>query len=91
MRTIWKFKIQTIDEQQIAMPFGAQILCVQIQNAEPYIWALIEDDSNQREERWIEVFGTGNPIGNASERKYIGTYQLDNGNLVFHVFEYLGL
>lgn len=35
----------------------------------------------------IEIFGTGHPFDAATQRKYIGTYQLFEGDLVFHVFE----
>lgn len=91
MRTIWKFKLQTTDEQKILMPKGSEILTVQIQDGEPCLWAMIEDSNSETEKRYIEVFGTGNPIVSHGPRNYIGTYQLRGGELVFHVFEYTGL
>jgi hypothetical protein len=91
MKTIWKFKLQTTDEQQILMPKGSEILTVQIQDGEPCIWAMINEPNAEAEKRYIEVFGTGNPILSHGPRKYIGTYQLRGGALVFHVFEYTGL
>jgi hypothetical protein len=43
------------------------------------------------EERMFEIFGTGSPIQYdiGTDRKYIGTYQLYGGDLVYHLFEYI--
>lgn len=90
MKTIYKYKLQTTDEQQILMPEGAEILTVQLQDGEPQLWALVETEL-PKTKRYIEIFGTGNPITGIGPHKYIATYQLRGGALVFHVFEYLGL
>jgi len=41
--------------------------------------------------RAFEIFGTGHNVPENGNRKYIGTYQLMGGGLVFHCFELLGL
>jgi hypothetical protein len=71
----------------LTMPPGAEILCVQVQDGVPCVWARVDDDpydQRPRDERVIAVYGTGhaNTIG-----KYIDTFQLAGGNLVFHAFE----
>ncbi len=38
------------------------------------------------EERTILIIGTGHDIS-GPEGEYVGTYQLHDGNLIFHVFE----
>lgn len=44
----------------------------------------------EKEKRYFEIFETGHPINyKGTNKKYIGTYQLQDGALVFHVFEYL--
>lgn len=86
---IWKYTLDTTDTQKIKMPFGAQILTVQSQKDNVCLWALV-DPSEQDEEKIIETHGTGNEmyLGSANVvRVYIGTYQLHDGDLVFHVFE----
>ena len=85
MKTIWKYPIETTEVQQIGMPQGAEILCVQMQASTPCLWALCEHAA-PRQPRTIRIFGTGNPITEEPGR-YIGTYQLSGGALVFHVFE----
>ena len=85
MKTIWKYQIQTTDYQDIEMPIEAQILTVQVQNGEPCLWALIDPDQ-KRGIRQIRIIGTGHIIDNSID-EYLGTYQLRDGALVFHVFD----
>lgn len=88
--TIWKFELETTDIQRIEMPVGAEILCIQTQFEKPCIWALIvQKDLVQK--RTFEIFGTGHPIPENAKRKYVGSYQLSGGNMVFHCFELLNL
>lgn len=89
-KQIWKYQLDTSDWNVIEMPIGAEILTVQMQGENVCLWALcypIED----KEKRVIEIIGTGHPVecDATIERKYIGTYQLLGGQLVFHVFERL--
>jgi len=81
---IWKWTLQITDLQQIEMPIGAEILSVQVQHGLPQVWALVKE-SNETEKRTFITCGTGNPIPENIGR-YLGTYQCDNGALVFHVF-----
>ena len=76
------------------MPKGAEILTVQVQHGEPHIWVLVEKNGDEvfRTEvmRTIDVFGTGDPMYDPDgSRRYIGTCQLRDGRLVYHVFEKL--
>jgi len=89
-KKIFKYQIMTTDYQEIAMPGKAEILTVQTQNEAPCIWALVNPDL-EPERRHIEVFGTGHdvPCDEHITRIYIGTYQLNGGALIFHVFERL--
>ena len=87
---IFKYQLETTDLQQIEMPEGATILCIQTQNNVPCIWAMV-NPINQNIKRSFEIFGTGHSIPNSGERKYIGTYQLSSGLLVFHCFELIKL
>lgn len=88
MKTIWKFNIVTTDRQTVSMPKGAEILCAQVQNGTVCLWAKVDTDAPSQL-RGIETFGTGHPMVEdvGATRRYIGTYQLRNGALVFHVFE----
>jgi len=82
---IFKWNLQIVDFQEIEMPIGAQILSMQIQNENPQLWALV-DEKNATEKRSFITCGTGQEIPE-DVGDYIGTYQIENGSLVFHVFE----
>lgn len=87
LKTIWKFELETTDVQRIEMPACSEILCIQTQNEKPCIWALVlPSNSEAKVKRTFEIFGTGHNVPRA-DRKYIGTYQLNGGSLVFHCFE----
>lgn len=86
---IWKFPVEP-QKAKFEMPKGAEILTVQTQNETPCIWALVNPE-NEKETRYFEIFGTGHnvPVDMGIERKYINTFQLEGGRLVFHLFERL--
>ena len=82
---IWKFGLDVADVQQVMMPEGAQILSVQTQMETPQLWALV-DPSRGVEARTIALYGTGHPMPTDPGR-FLGTFQLSDGALVFHAFE----
>lgn len=83
MKTIWKYPLRTTDAQAINMPAGAELLTIQVQNGEPCVWALV-DPKAPGHFVTLSIYGTGHPVDTHGE--YVGTYQLGDGALVFHVF-----
>jgi hypothetical protein len=86
MKTIWKFPLAVTGAQAIAMPAGARILTVQPQGDHVCLWALVESNAPTLK-RHIAIVGTGNPAPEWGDLKYIATFQLQGGALVFHAFE----
>lgn len=89
-KVIFKFKLEIAYQQHIEMPKNTDILSVQIQNGWPCIWVLIDvDQINNTESRTFDMFGTGTPIKchDSVELKFIDTFQLCGGSLVYHLFE----
>lgn len=84
-KTVWKFSLQHQDEQQIEIPAGAQILCVQVQQDTPCLWATV-NPKEPLEKRTILIRGTGH-TALEGDLTYIGTYQTMGGMFVWHVFE----
>lgn len=69
----------------------ARILCVQTQCGEPQLWAEV-DTAATPEARTIEIFETGQPISQEiGQSRYISTFQMENGSLVFHAYEHTGI
>lgn len=88
MKTIWKHYLSAKTVQTIQMPAGAQILTAQVQRDEICLWAMVDEVYQEYEARKIEVLGTG-ISAEEIKRTHIGTVQMNNGDLVFHVFERL--
>lgn len=85
-KTIWKFPLKLTDGQVLMIPEGAEILTVQLQNQQPYLWAVVNPE-HETELRKFEIHGTGNPIAAFAERRYVATFQ--QPPFVWHVFERL--
>ncbi len=90
-KTIWKLPLTVTDKQSINLPIDSEILSVQNQNGMPCLWALV-DPEKPKEDILIEIFGTGHPVNYdmGVTRKYISTFQMEGGALVFHAFLYTG-
>ena len=87
MEAIWKQPLEVANKQTILMPIGAKILCVQTQHEKPCIWFVTPETKDPAlEMRVFIMYGTGHESPQIDGR-YIGTFQLRNGVLVFHVFE----
>jgi hypothetical protein len=86
MRQVWKYKITPEDNQVIHLPAAAEILSVQTQNGSPELWCLCNPEETKCDTRRFRLAGTGHPIVE-DNLVFIGTFQLDMGSLVFHLFE----
>jgi len=82
--TIFKYVVPRELEFQHDMPEGAKILTVALQHGEPRIWALV-DFAAEVKPRKFRVLMTGEPI-EGIPGTYVGTYQLDDGFFVGHLF-----
>lgn len=87
---IFKYPIPITDKFCMQLPSLATVLCVQtdLKTDTACIWAIVCPE-NEPEERSFELFGTGQevPTDMGVQRKYIGTFQCDNGAFVGHLFE----
>ena len=86
MKKIYKYYIPIEDEFELELPERAKILTFQAQNDEGFIWAII-DIGDRIIKVKFRMFGTGHPIREEiDELEYIGTIQIYNGGLVWHLF-----
>ncbi len=86
MKRVYKYPVKIDDIQSIDLPQGAQILSVQVQDGNPYIWACV-NPSEESEPRRFRLYGTGHIIECENLLRFIGTFQLFGGRLVYHLFE----
>lgn len=85
-QVIWKFQFDVEDFFEISMPKDAQILTVQNQNETGTMWAIV-NPNNETVKRCFVIHGTGHGA-NFEGKTYIGTYQTDDGQFVWHLFEF---
>lgn len=78
MKAIWKWALDSA-EVTLDMPEGARLLDVQLQDGSPVLWALVSRQGQK-------CSRTFNIVPDDAGR-YIGTFQMADGRLVFHVFE----
>jgi hypothetical protein len=88
MSTIYKYKLSASDPTfYIMMPAGSEIVHVAVQHGSPYIWAEV-DTQHQPQERRFRFVATGQSIPEKEDyRKYIGTFLLNDGDFVIHLYE----
>lgn len=86
MRIIYKYALPVMGVQEIEMPKGAAVLTVQAQRNDPFIWVDVAPNAPKVKRRF-RTYGTGQPMKDWHEfPHYVGTYQLNDGALVFHVY-----
>ena len=83
--TVYKYELWIDDFVSIQMPVGAEVLHVDVQRGQPCIWARVDPTAGP-ERRIFRVARTGHPLDPAIG-PHIGSFQMHDGELVFHVFE----
>lgn len=83
MRTIYKYPFEITDVFTIKMPGHSKILDVKMQNGTPCIWALVDTEEPEIEKTFY-LYGTGHKF---TKGEYVGTFQVNGGELVFHLFK----
>jgi len=84
---IYKYQLDATDVQKVKMPRASKILTAQPQFGNPCLWAVV-DPRNSEVNRIIKIAGTGYDLSNKIMGDYIGTVQIDDGLLIFHIFDY---
>jgi hypothetical protein len=89
-KTVWKFPLQICDEPVLELPVGAEVLSVQHQpntgRAGVQLWALCDPEAPKEKRRFF-LLGTGHEDGDRCLGRFIGTFQIDGGDFVGHLFE----
>lgn len=86
MKTVWKFQLELTDRQFVSTPVGATPLSMQMQNGFLCLWAEVESDNPQQaNELEIAICGTGHSL--PAYQRFLGTVQMQQGALVWHVFQ----
>jgi hypothetical protein len=83
---IWKYEIPISVREcfLLAMPKGARILKLALQNGVPTLWAMVDSHAGYETRKFALVL-TGSPI--TIEGEYIDTFLLEDDSFVLHLFE----
>ena len=84
-KSIWKFPVPIMGRVRIEMPEDAKVLFAAVQHDEPCFWAEVSPD-NKTVMRDFRIYGTGHRLPDDPGR-YLGTFIMNQGTLVFHVYE----
>jgi len=85
MATIFKYILSIQDEQYLFVEEGAMFLTVQVQHRQPVLWAVVNAMA-ETVERKVYIRGTGHEMGEAESGQYVGTFQIEGGAFIGHVF-----
>lgn len=87
MLKVYKYPVPMGDYFEVELPRGAQVLKVEDQDGHPRLWALV-DPTAPHTIRRFRFAGTGHPISDPSSNlRFINTFQIAAGALIFHIFE----
>ena len=82
---VFKYPFRIGEKIEIGMPIGARVLSVQTHHGQPCLWALV-DPAARSIVRQFRLVGTG-PVADDSIGPYVGTFQMFDGQRVWHLFE----
>ena len=83
MNKIYKYPIDEI-KGTITLPVGSNILDIEYQEGNLFLWALVDTNTKETQEIELEIYGTGWDIKNPDQLKHLKT--LHHRGFVFHVF-----
>ena len=85
MKTIHKFPLAP--PFILNIPANAKILTVQAVDNMPFVWVELDTDEPYIK-RNLMVVGTGHSFPkHVTKHEYIGTFQVDGGEIIIHVYE----
>lgn len=85
MKTIYKWTLELKDTQTIMAPENTLFLTVQMQHGLPQVWGLCNPNL-PAEKNIFHIRGTGHPVPEKDNLLYLGSFQMNEGQFVFHVF-----
>lgn len=89
-KKIFKYPLNASSvEQIIQMPYDAQILDVQIQGGNLFLWAIVDPAKDNLTYKF-HVFGTGWALPYRFSNRYKHLKTVQDGVFVWHVFEVIG-
>lgn len=88
LNTIWKYDLPVEDDFVLVLPKGSIPLSVGVQGSlVPVMWVAVNGETEEKEQHKFYLRGTGHPFPELMLNRFVGTFQLQEVNLVFHLFD----
>ena len=84
MRKIFKYELSP-EKNSLLTYKNAKFLAVQVQKNIPYIWVEVDSEEDMASYTYY-LIPTGSDFPSDNSLNYLGTFQIYNGDLVFHVY-----
>jgi hypothetical protein len=86
---LFKYPLPTAEDVStldLPMPAGARILSLQVQRDTVCLWAMVDPNARETTRR-LCIRETGQSCEGLSRAPFLGTFQLNGGTIVGHVFD----
>jgi len=88
MSTIHKFELKITDRQVIEIPGFVRVISVLNQRERLVVYAEVKPQERERKGKVeFAVIGTGNPMLDGANWRFVGSVSMSNGDLIWHVFQ----
>jgi len=87
MTTIYKYTLNPKVTNAFKVPLGSAVLSMQVQKDKPCLWIQVNTEEKNLVEREFIIVGTGHALPEDKPFKYVDTFQMYDGDLIFHVYE----
>lgn len=87
MKTIYKYKIDVGSYFYLDLPVGSETLSVHGIGDDAYMWIMIDRMELEQEKKVFYIAKTGEYIDGLQYKRFIGTFIVNEGEFVGHVFE----
>jgi len=84
MKRVFKFELKLATLQDVMMQEGAIVQSIEVQKGVPYVYALVDPSLPKKPVEFF-MFGTGHEVPDGPIQ-FIDSFQLSDGQLVFHVY-----
>jgi hypothetical protein len=85
---VYKYNLAVGDTVAVTLPKGARPVSVGFQGIKLRLWALVDPNEGEKEERFFQAAPTGEFI--KDDAVFIGSAQTYDQRFVYHVFEFPG-
>lgn len=94
MKSIYKYELTSTSKlvageivSVVHLPLGSEVLKIDIQGDKVCLWAMVNVDETETEERKFIMIGTGMQIPDDAQLIYNNTILIGYGTFVYHAFE----